>query len=103
MESFGKLSPGGYQTAVASVDSFPWSGLSIASFGGAGSYSLDTDVPASAVKDAVKDPSPGLDENALEEMIEEDNKMGGDSEPKRKQKPGDDQPVATPTPDPGPD
>jgi monofunctional biosynthetic peptidoglycan transglycosylase len=104
MESFGKLSPAGYQTAVASVDAFPWPGLSIASFGGAGSYSLDTDVPASAVKDAVKDPSPGMDENALEEMIEEDNKMTGDSDQKRKPKPAEDQPaVATPTPEPGTD
>lgn len=70
MESFGKLTPAGYQTAMGSIDQFPWSGLSMSAFGGSGSYSLETNVPASAIP---RDEP--IDENALEEMIEEDSSL----------------------------
>lgn len=69
MESFGKLSPVAYQTALAHVDEFPWSGLPMAAFGGAGTFSLDTDVPASKVQRPA-------DENDLENMMDEDDRSG---------------------------
>ncbi|MBX3020683.1 MAG: transglycosylase domain-containing protein [Bdellovibrionales bacterium] len=71
MQSFGKLSAPAYQTAVASIDGFPWGGLSIGSFGGSTTYSLDTDVPVSNVQsnDNV------LDEEAIERMVEEDTSL----------------------------
>jgi monofunctional biosynthetic peptidoglycan transglycosylase len=41
MQSFGKLSPGAYSTAVASVGEFPWAGLSLNAFSGMPSHDLD--------------------------------------------------------------
>lgn len=67
MASFGKLSRPAYQTAMANLGAFPWRGLSLASFEGTPSYDLEAK------------PLPGdqfnLDESALEELMEEDQRM----------------------------
>lgn len=71
MQSFGKLSPDAYQTALASIDAFPWSGLSISSFGGSTNYSLDTDVPASNLNSSDN----VMGEEELERLIQEDTSL----------------------------
>ena len=65
MSSFGKLSPAAYQTAVAHMGLFPWSGLSLSSFEGRPSYDLEApEVSASQLQ---------MDEDALEEILREDD------------------------------
>ena len=44
MKSYGKLTPEAYATAVDAVGAFPWSDMSVASFNGTPSYSLETNV-----------------------------------------------------------
>jgi monofunctional biosynthetic peptidoglycan transglycosylase len=82
MESFGKLSPAAYQTAVASIGSFPWSGLSLSSFAGNPGYDLETNTPMPAgpanvgAGDAgsgeAEGGGTGLDESAIEAVLKED-------------------------------
>lgn len=63
MASFGKLSRSAYQTAISSLQEFPWRHLSLASFEGQPDYDLEaTHVSTADLQ---------LDEEALEELIEE--------------------------------
>ncbi len=73
MASFKKLSADGYQTAKANLDGFPWRGLSLSSFEGTPSYDLDA--PQVSAGDLQ------LDEDALEEIIEENDRGSKKTEP----------------------
>ena len=75
MQSFGKLSPAAYQTAMASLDAFPWSGLRLSSFAGSPGYDLDSDAKPPAIDEPV------TDENVLEELIEEDGRGKSSASP----------------------
>lgn len=77
MQSFGKMTPEAYSTAIGSIDSFPWGGLTIGSFGGPASYSLDANVPVSNLQGHEN----SLDEDAIEKMVQEDTSLddGGGS------------------------
>jgi monofunctional biosynthetic peptidoglycan transglycosylase len=66
MESYGKMSSAAYETAIGAVDQFPWSGLTLASFAGTPSHSLETNVPGPAVDQPV-------DDATLDEIIKEDD------------------------------
>jgi monofunctional biosynthetic peptidoglycan transglycosylase len=68
MVAFGKLTPGAYQTAMTSLDSFPWTGLSMGSFEGRPTYSLE----ATSTPDA-NDTDLHIDENLLNEMLREND------------------------------
>lgn len=68
MQSFGKLSVPAYQTAVAQIGAFPWSGIGIDSFEGRPTYSLD----------AVAGSPAQIDEETLDEIMSEDE--GGGAE-----------------------
>lgn len=68
MQSFGKLSPGAYQTAMAEMSSFPWRNLTIASFSGTPSYSLDA--PAGETSGAAN-----LDEETLEAIMRDESQQ----------------------------
>jgi monofunctional glycosyltransferase len=65
MSSFGKISAPAYRTAQENIDSFPWYGLTLASFQDTPSYSLDVTNFAPEGYD--------LDEQALEEIVAEDS------------------------------
>lgn len=65
MVAFGKLTPPAYQTAMASIDSFPWNGLTIGSFQGRPSHSLDATISPGNEQDLT------IDEESLEEIMRE--------------------------------
>lgn len=70
MQSFGKLSPSAYQTAIAQLDNFPWKGIALASFSGNPGYDLEPTGDMSA-------PMPSGEmtgENALEQQMQEDER-----------------------------
>lgn len=56
MAAYGKLSPEGYARSEELLASFPWSGVSMASFSNAPSYSLETNVPMPKASDLEYDP-----------------------------------------------
>lgn len=64
MASFGKLSRPAYQTAMASIGDFPWRGMTMDSFSGTPTYSLEANMVHSEDFD--------VDEEALDEIVEED-------------------------------
>jgi monofunctional biosynthetic peptidoglycan transglycosylase len=66
MEAYGKLSPQAYALAMAQLPNFPWTGLSADSFHGTPGYDLDSAPPAAGFSDPI------LEENALDEVIKED-------------------------------
>jgi monofunctional biosynthetic peptidoglycan transglycosylase len=63
MTSYGKLSPGAYQTAMGAMDSFPWTGLTSESFRDVPTYNLDAEPQDAKAAAANSDP-----------MVEEINK-----------------------------
>jgi monofunctional biosynthetic peptidoglycan transglycosylase len=71
MSSFGKLSPEAYSSAMADIGRFPWTGLSAESFEGAPSYNLDD---AKAVPPSEFENDPAMDEDALEEVLKEEDR-----------------------------
>jgi monofunctional biosynthetic peptidoglycan transglycosylase len=75
MASFGKLSPEGYQLAVNELENFPWGGLSISSFQGVPTYSLEAKIPDNFLDDPI------ADEEALDEMLKEEERQMQISEP----------------------
>lgn len=56
MAAYGKLSEIGYERAASLLPDFPWSGVSLASFSTAPSWSLETDVPMPKASDLEYDP-----------------------------------------------
>lgn len=77
MVAFGKLTPGAFQTAMASIDGFPWTGLSMGSFEGRPTYSLE----ATSAPD-VNDADLHVDEDTLEEMMRESDFTSPEPQPK---------------------
>jgi monofunctional biosynthetic peptidoglycan transglycosylase len=73
MKSFGKLSEQAYEYATSQIDAFPWAGITLASFSDLPSYNLDTNVSPSQIRDE----SP-IDEEALEELLREEERHLGD-------------------------
>lgn len=83
MVAFGKLSPGAFQTAMTSIDGFPWSGLSMGSFEGRPTYSLEATItPGSNEADLQ------IDEGTLEEMMRESEFVSPESEPPKVEESG---------------
>ena len=72
MESFGKLSPASYQMAMASINNFPWTNLTLSSFTDNPGYGLETNAPPDA-----NSQSGNLDENAIEAVLKEDEDFSG--------------------------
>ncbi len=64
MSSFGKLSGSAYQTAIAQIDSFPWSGIGMEAFGGNPGYSLEAKFSG--------DHDAAADEGTIDELLKED-------------------------------
>ena len=80
MRSYGKLTPEGYETAIASIDAFPWQGVSLSHFKGAPSYSLETDVKAPPAAEPADDVNPdegpmedGAVEGAVDRLMRDDD------------------------------
>lgn len=67
MAAYGKLSPTGYQVAESLLSEFPWSGVTMASFSTAPSWSLETDVPLPKASDLEYDP------DSVEQTLEEES------------------------------
>lgn len=75
MHQFGKLSNAAYNTAIANLQNFPWRGLSIDSFEGRPTYDLEAPhVPASDLN---------IDEETLEEIIEETERINEERPPNK--------------------
>ena len=71
MSAYGKLSPDGYQAAMAELPNFPWSGLSNNNFRNAPSANLEVLPPAGAPAAAAA-AEPQEDEKLLDELYNED-------------------------------
>jgi monofunctional biosynthetic peptidoglycan transglycosylase len=100
MESFGKLTPAAYQTAMASIGSFPWSGLTLNSFSGNPGYDLETNTP---MPQGPANVGADLDESAIEAVLKEDEDISGPA-PEHDAEPEDEAaPAPTPAPTPTPD
>lgn len=75
MVAFGKLTPAAYQTAMNSIDQFPWSNLTIGSFEGRPSHDLDATMPTG------DQPDLNIDDESLEQIMRESDLI--DSKPKK--------------------
>jgi len=67
MSSFGKLSAPAYQTAISEIGSFPWGELTLASFEGTPTYSLDATGDSGAA---------ALDAETLEAIMRDEGAQG---------------------------
>ncbi len=65
MAAYGKLTPEGYERSASLLGDFPWTGIGMASFSTAPSWSLETDVPLPKASDLEFDPE------AVERSLEE--------------------------------
>lgn len=72
MQSYGKLSPEGYQTAMNELPNFPWRGVGLDSFRGAPT-GLDLNAPTPTAGNGHE---PVMDEEALEELMKETEGSG---------------------------